>query len=129
MKAHALLSLLILIPSSATGFLATPSAGGFNTKCFTTDKDCNTEPNKLDEEPADGEIEEPPVLETQRLNRLLFPQRFGDALTRVGWLFVGVGILLNSLGYGYVLSDGKLRIDTLENRQFQNEINRNFKRN
>jgi len=63
------------------------------------------------------------------LNTLTLPNRIGDAITTMGYLFVGVGLLLNINGYGYVVnSEGRITIDTLDNRAFQMEINKGNKR-
>mmetsp|Transcript_7206 Transcript_7206/g.8214 ORF Transcript_7206/g.8214 Transcript_7206/m.8214 type:complete len:219 (-) Transcript_7206:88-744(-) len=63
------------------------------------------------------------------LNTLTLPNRIGDAITTTGWVFVGVGLLLNINGYGYVVnSEGRITIDTLDNRAFQMEINKGNKR-
>lgn len=55
--------------------------------------------------------------------RLLLPDRIGGAVTKVGWSFVALGILLNTQGYGfYVREDNHLiAIDTMENVKFQRE--------
>jgi len=47
------------------------------------------------------------------LNTLTLPNRIGDAITTTEWVFVGVGLLLNINGYGYVVySEGRITIDT-----------------
>jgi hypothetical protein len=55
---------------------------------------------------------------------LLLGYRLEKAFNASLWGFVIVGFALNFFGYGYVLKDGHLDIDTLENRQFQRELNR-----
>jgi hypothetical protein len=52
------------------------------------------------------------------LDRLLLPNRIGEAVNSALWLFVFCGFLLNVNGYGYVVKDHTITIDTLENRQF-----------
>ena len=66
--------------------------------------------------------------EQKTFNRLLLPQRIGEIFNRsvyaVGIVFVLSSIALNFFGYSYVVRDGHLDIDTLEARQFADEINR-----
>jgi len=70
--------------------------------------------------------------EQQTFNRLLLPQRIGETFNRavyaVGIIFVLSAIALNFFGYDYVVRDGHLVIDTLEARQFADEINRPLQR-
>ena len=55
--------------------------------------------------------------------------RIGDAITTTGWVFVGVGLLLNINEYGYAVnSEGRITIDTLDNRAFQMKISEQNKR-
>ena len=64
----------------------------------------------------------------KNLDSLLVPSRIGKAITNVGWLFVISGFVLNLLGYGYVVQPNHLiKIDTLENRQFQMEMRRSVR--
>mmetsp|Transcript_8578 Transcript_8578/g.14266 ORF Transcript_8578/g.14266 Transcript_8578/m.14266 type:complete len:167 (-) Transcript_8578:206-706(-) len=54
------------------------------------------------------------------MNRLLLPNRIGEAVTSMAWFFVGSAVLLQGFGYGYVINDNHMiSIDTLENREFQ----------
>jgi hypothetical protein len=58
-----------------------------------------------------------------RKNAMLLPQRISAAVTTVGWLFVGGGILLNQLGLAYVRDPaGGIRIGSLDERDFQAEV-------
>ncbi len=58
-----------------------------------------------------------------RKNAMLLPQRISSAITSLGWLFVGGGIILNQLGYAYVRdSSGGIRIGSLNERDFQLEV-------
>ncbi|KAL9179397.1 hypothetical protein ACHAXT_008687 [Thalassiosira profunda] len=60
-----------------------------------------------------------------RRNNMLLPQRISAAVTTLGWLFVGGGIILNSLGYAWVKDpSGGIGIGTLDERDFQKEVMR-----
>lgn len=64
----------------------------------------------------------------KNLERLLLPDRIGQAVTKVAWLFVLSGFVLNIFGYGYVVQANHLiKIDTLENRQFQMEVRKSIR--
>eukprot|EP00980_Cylindrotheca_fusiformis_P028657 scaffold22634_cov123-Cylindrotheca_fusiformis.AAC.4 len=61
-------------------------------------------------------------------DKLLFPYRLGRAFNALLWTFVVVGVLLNVFGYGYIRGDnGMLSIGTLEERNFQIEVNKSAK--
>jgi hypothetical protein len=64
-------------------------------------------------------------------NSLMAPYAIGgvltDVITKLGWTFVLVGFLLEAFGYSYMIRDGQLTIDTLDNRQFQEELTRGIK--
>ena len=65
----------------------------------------------------------------KRKNSLLLPQRISAAVTTLGWLFVGFGILLNQLGLAYVQDpSGGIRIGSLDERDFQAEVVRGGRR-
>jgi hypothetical protein len=54
------------------------------------------------------------------MDSLLFPQRFGSAITGAAIAFLVIEITLNQFGYGLYRPDtGMLTIDTLERRNFQ----------
>lgn len=55
---------------------------------------------------------------------LMFSWNLKEALTKTAWAFVLVGFLLNLFGYDYVFDKDNwgLRIDTIENKQFQQEL-------
>lgn len=58
-----------------------------------------------------------------RKNAMLLPQRISSAITTLGWLFVGGGIILNQLGFAYVRdASGGIRIGSLNERDFQLEV-------
>lgn len=61
-------------------------------------------------------------------NRLLLPTRLGEAFNKTLWALVLFQFLLNAFGYSFLLKDGSLVIDTLENQQFQQEIRRSSRR-
>ena len=64
-----------------------------------------------------------------RKNAMLLPQRISAAVTTLGWLFVGGGILLNQLGLAYVRDPaGGIRIGSLDERDFQAEVVRGGRR-
>ena len=56
-------------------------------------------------------------------NMVVF-DRINQALTATAWGFLLAGFLLNALGYDFIVRDGKLTVDTLEKRQFENEVMR-----
>ena len=58
------------------------------------------------------------------MSNLLTFQGAGSAIVAAGWAFVIIGLILPMFGYDYVVKDGRVTIDTVEARQFQNEINR-----
>jgi hypothetical protein len=58
------------------------------------------------------------------MTNLLTFQGVGSAIVTAGWTFVVIGLILPLFGYDYVVRDGRLTIDTVEARQFQNEVNR-----
>ena len=62
--------------------------------------------------------------ERQVMNRLLLSQRIGKFINALAIVFIGTGLLLNLVGYDFVMRDGQLGIDTLEARQFLNEVQR-----
>ena len=65
----------------------------------------------------------------KRKNAMLLPQRISAAVTTLGWLFVGCGILLNQLGLAYVRDPtGGIRIGSLNERDFQAEVVRGGRR-
>ena len=65
----------------------------------------------------------------QRRNNLFLPQRISAAVTTLGWLFVGGGIILNALGYAWVKDpSGGLGVGTLDERDFQREVIREQRR-
>lgn len=58
-------------------------------------------------------------------SKLLFSWNFSGAITKAAWTFVLIGFLLNLFGYDYVFDNENiwsLRIDTMENKQFQQEL-------
>jgi|Transcript_9766 hypothetical protein len=57
-------------------------------------------------------------------SRLLFSWNLQDAISKTAWAFVLIGFLLNLFGYDYVFNQesGTLRIDTIENKHFQQEL-------
>lgn len=96
------------------------------------------EPEEETEDQGDDEKKQTPtepisLVELSRLeqesskrvmDRLLLPQRIGQAVTSAAWFFVGLGFVLNIFGYGYVKKDGFITIDILENQAFQRELNK-----
>ena len=58
------------------------------------------------------------------MNKLLLPQRMGQWINTLAILFILAGFCLNVVGYDFVVRDGRLGIDTMEARQFLNEVNR-----
>ena len=57
-------------------------------------------------------------------SRLMFSWNLQQAINTTAWTFVLVGFLLNLFGYDYVFNKENqfLRIDTIENKQFQQEL-------
>lgn len=63
--------------------------------------------------------------------KLMAPYEIGryvnTVVTTGFWIFVAGGTLLNVFGYAFVLHDGHLNVDTLQNKQFQDEIARGLR--
>lgn len=51
-------------------------------------------------------------------------EKINKAISTTAYAFLIIGFLLNGLGYDFTVRDGKLTVDTLEKRQFENEVNR-----
>ena len=66
---------------------------------------------------------------SKRINdRLMLPYRIGRAINAAIWSFVILGFALNFFGYGYVKGEnGMIAIGTLEERNFQIEVNKSTK--
>ena len=64
-------------------------------------------------------------------SRLLFSWNLQEAISKTAWAFVLIGFLLNLFGYDYVFNQesGTLRIDTIENKHFQQELVQGTPRN
>ena len=78
-------------------------------------------PNKREENV--GKTEEEATREV--FGRLLFFDRFRNLGYFVGIGIIVIGYVLRYFGYDYVVDERGLRIDTVEARQFQDEIVRN----
>lgn len=100
---------------------------------WATDND-KADEDKLKEEP-ESEKEEPLTLYELSLleeraakridDKLMFPFRMGRAINGALWTFVLIGIALNIFGYGYIRGEnGMITIGTLEERNFQIEVNK-----
>ena len=67
----------------------------------------------------------------ESFDRLMLPYRIGTSLNKATYAvvitFLVVNFFLNLGGYSFILKDGGLKIDTLEARQFQQEIHRSVK--
>lgn len=61
-------------------------------------------------------------------NRLLLPNQIGKAINIALYTFVIVGFLLELNGYAYVRTENGISIGTLQDRQFQEEMNRVIKK-
>jgi len=50
--------------------------------------------------------------------------RIFEAISNTFWVILGLGVLLNMFGYGYVVNKDEfsIKIDTLEKKQFQEEL-------
>ena len=62
--------------------------------------------------------------ERRVMNRLLLSQRIGKSINTLAIVFIGTSLLLNLVGYDFVVRNGHLGIDTMEARQFLNEVQR-----
>jgi hypothetical protein len=60
---------------------------------------------------------------------LLLPYYIGKAVNLTAYFFIISAIVLNTFGYSYMIQDHWLTIDTLENRQFHDEIVRTIRKN
>ena len=59
--------------------------------------------------------------------KLMAPYEISRYVTTALWVFVAVGYLLNFMGYAYVWKDGLLTVDTLAQREFQDELARGLR--
>lgn len=65
----------------------------------------------------------------KRRNAMFLPQRISAAVTTLGWLFVGGGIILNALGFAWVRDpSGGIKVGTMDEREFQKEVMRERRR-
>lgn len=62
------------------------------------------------------------LLEIERLAAENKPPKIFEAVSKTFWAILGLGLLMNIFGYGYIVDKGGIRIDTLENKQFQQEL-------
>lgn len=64
------------------------------------------------------------MLEIERLAAENKPPRIFEAISKTFWAILGLGLLLNAFGYGYVVNkdEWSIKIDTLENKDFQQEL-------
>ena len=60
----------------------------------------------------------------QALDNLTSGPDFTTFTFAAGILVIVAGFVLNSFGYDYIVKDGRVTIGTIEERQFQNEVNR-----
>ena len=58
------------------------------------------------------------------INNLTAGNNLGTIVYTAGILFIAFGFALNFFGLDYVVKDGRLTIGTVEERQFQKELNR-----
>lgn len=59
-----------------------------------------------------------------KFENMSFLDRFNKAVTTTAYGFLIISFLLPAFGYTFMKRDGKLTIDTMENFQFQQEVNR-----
>lgn len=67
----------------------------------------------------EGEEKDPFVFQNA-----VFMDNINKAISATAYGFLIIGFLLNAVGYDFIVRDGKLTVDTLEKRQFENEVNR-----
>jgi hypothetical protein len=98
----------------------------------SSDDGSDNEKNKMDEEddPIDEFIAEQEA--SRRVTqRLMFPRLVASSIsqtvTAMAWLFLISSFVLQALGYSFIVDDAGLRIDTLEAKQFQDEIAKSIK--
>ena len=93
----------------------------------SNDSDSSSEKDKGDD--ARKEILSEEENARRVANRLLLPSRIGEAFNRALWTVVLFTLILNVFGYTWVRKDnGAIVLDTIENKRFQDEINRNIPR-
>jgi hypothetical protein len=63
------------------------------------------------------------------LQTLLIPYYLGKAVNLALGVFLFSAIVLNMFGFSYIVRDHWITIDTLDNRQFQDEIVRSTREN
>jgi hypothetical protein len=93
----------------------------------TVEKGKDTANDKANDIPIERRQEES---DNAVMNRLLLPSRIGNAFTSALWLLVGIGFLLNLLGYAFIMDPdfSNMRIGTMDERRFREEIVRDMKR-
>mmetsp|Transcript_16306 Transcript_16306/g.37717 ORF Transcript_16306/g.37717 Transcript_16306/m.37717 type:complete len:197 (-) Transcript_16306:225-815(-) len=79
---------------------------------------------------ADPELRETELRSTRkRRNSLFLGQNISAAVSALGWLFVGCGLILNQFGLAWVpQQSGGIRVGTLDQLDFQKELMREKRR-
>lgn len=62
------------------------------------------------------------LLEVERIAAENQPPKIFEAISKTFWAILGIGLVLNTFGYGFIVSKDGIKIDTLENAQFQQEL-------
>lgn len=121
--------LFFLVCSGASSAFLPPLHGGLQKRQVSSQTEWGmVKPNKGNND--DRSIEEVEREASQKVaSSLLFPWRLQEVVTKTAWTFVLIGFLLNLFGYDYVFDkqNYSLRIDTIENKQFQQELVRHPK--
>lgn len=125
-----------MLASGPTLFECTPYTRQSRRYATNDENEEGKQPDEATKDERDGytwaELQADPELRKvefdssmNRKNRLFLPGRISAAVSTVGWLFVGVGLILNAVGYAWVKDpSGGLGVGTLDERAFQKEIMR-----
>jgi hypothetical protein len=114
---------ILLSSSSSSRTSATSRRPSFRqrSECSFADLFLQKDENN-DEKQIENPLQTPSMTKGTRpsINPILF--NIDAAITFGAILFVLIGFVLNIFGYSYVVEDGHLRIDTLDYRQFHDEV-------
>jgi hypothetical protein len=95
-----------------------------------SDDDIKTTKDDDDYDPVDVFIAEQEA-SRKVANRLMLPRMVATSISQTisafAWTFLILSFVLQICGYSFMMDESGLRIDTLEARQFQEEITKNMK--
>jgi hypothetical protein len=103
----------------------------FPSRSLLTNQKNENDTEKSQREPDDSSTVPAPLTEEESsrrvFSRLMLPAMLGEAFNKAVWASVVFATFLTVAGYAIVVKDHSLVIDTMENKRFQDEINRRIK--